>query len=233
MVLVRKLKKLLIILIVLWLGIVVLFSFLPVPFSAVMLQRQISSWSKFDFSYVSHSTWVNENEISPQIYLAVIASEDQNFPKHWGFDFDAIEKVFQNSLQSSKTIRGASTISQQTVKNLFLWDGRSWIRKGLEAGMTPVVELIWSKKRILTVYLNIVEFGDGIFGVEQASQHYFRKPAKQLTAHEAALLAAVLPNPHILHVNKPSAYLLKRQQWILNQMRLMGGTSFLSKNALL
>ena len=199
MVLVRKLKKLLIILIALWLGIVVLFSFLPVPFSAVMLQRQISSWSKFDFSYVSRSTWVNENEISPQIYLAVIASEDQNFPKHWGFDFDAIEKVFQNSLQSSKTIRGASTISQ----------------------------------RILTVYLNIVEFGDGIFGVEQASQHYFRKPAKQLTAHEAALLAAVLPNPHILHVNKPSAYLLKRQQWILNQMRLMGGTSFLSKNALL
>lgn len=98
--------------------------------------------------------------------------------------------------------------------------------------MTPVVELIWSKKRILTVYLNIVEFGDGIFGVEQASQHYFRKPAKQLTSHEAALLAAVLPNPHIYHVNKPSAYTLKRQQWILNQMRLMGGISFLKKNNL-
>ncbi len=232
MVLVRKLKKLLIILIALWLLTVVLFSFLPVPFSAVMAQRQISAWSEFDFSYVSHSTWVDEKEIASVMYLAVIASEDQNFPKHWGFDFDAIEKVFKKNNNNGKTLRGASTISQQTVKNLFLWDGRSWIRKGLEAGMTPVVELIWSKKRILTVYLNIVEFGDGIFGVEQASQHYFRKPAKQLTSHEAALLVAVLPNPHIYHVNKPSAYTLKRQQWILNQMRLMGGISFLKKNNL-
>lgn len=230
--LVRKLKKALIILISLWLLCVVLFSFLPVPFSAVMVQRQFSAWSEFDFSYVSHSTWVGEKEIAPVMYLAVMASEDQNFPKHWGFDFDAIEKVVKKSQNSEKSPRGASTISQQTVKNLFLWDGRSWLRKGLETGMTPIIELIWSKKRILTVYLNIVEFGDGIFGVEQAAQHYFHKPAKTLTAQEAALLAAVLPNPHIFLVNKPSAYLLKRQQWILTQMRLMGGTHFLQKNNL-
>lgn len=232
MALVKKLKKILIILIAFWLLMVIFFSFLPVPFSTVMIQRQVSAWSEFDFSYVSHSTWVSEKEIAPNMFLAVIASEDQNFPKHWGFDLDAIEKVFKKSQDSNKSMRGASTISQQTVKNLFLWDGRSWLRKGLEAGMTPVIELIWSKKRILTVYLNIVEFGDGIFGVEQAAQHYFKKSAKQLTANEAALLAAVLPNPHIYHVNKPSSYLLKRQQWILNQMRLMGGTTFLKTNNL-
>lgn len=232
MALVKKLKKILIILIAFWLLMVILFSFLPVPFSTVMIQRQVSAWCEFDFSYVSHSTWVSEQEIAPNMFLAVIASEDQNFPKHWGFDLNAIEKVFKKSRDSNKSMRGASTISQQTVKNLFLWDGRSWLRKGLEAGMTPVIELIWSKKRILTVYLNIVEFGDGIFGVEQAAQHYFKKSAKQLTANEAALLAAVLPNPHIYLVNKPSSYLLKRQQWILNQMRLMGGTTFLKTNNL-
>ncbi|EEG84835.1 putative monofunctional biosynthetic peptidoglycan transglycosylase [Proteus penneri ATCC 35198] len=192
-----------------------------------MAQRQISAWSEFDFSYVSHSTWVSEKEIAPVMYLAVIASEDQNFPKHWGFDFDAIEKVFKKKIITmvKHYVEHRLFLSKRS-KIFFLWDGRSWIRKGLETGMTPVVELIWSKKRILTVYLNIVEFGDGIFGVEQASQHYFRKPAKQLTSYEAALLAAVLPNPHIYHVNKPSAYTLKRQQWILNQMRLMGGISF-------
>ncbi|MDE9571552.1 monofunctional biosynthetic peptidoglycan transglycosylase, partial [Xenorhabdus bovienii] len=112
-----------------------------------------------------------------------------------------------------RRIRGASTISQQTAKNLFLWEGRSWVRKGLEAGLTSILELFWSKKRILTVYLNIVEFGNGIFGVEAAAQHYFGKPARRLTASEAALLAAVLPNPHRYKVNAPSAYVLQRQKW--------------------
>jgi monofunctional biosynthetic peptidoglycan transglycosylase len=140
--------------------------------------------------------------------------------------------VLEKSDKDEGRIRGASTLSQQTAKNLFLWDGRSWVRKGLEAGLTVGIETVWSKRRILTVYLNIVEFGDGIFGVEEAAQHFFHKPASKLTASQAALLAAVLPNPHLFKVNAPSAYVLRRQQWILRQMSQLGGDSFLSEHKL-
>ena len=165
----------------------------------------------------------------PWMGLAVIASEDQKFPTHWGFDVAAIESVLDNS---DSRMRGASTLSQQTAKNLFLWDGRSWIRKGLEAGLTVGIETVWTKRRILTVYLNIAEFGPGIFGVEAASQHYFHKPASRLTAADAALLAAVLPNPIRYRAAAPSGYVRSRQQWILRQMRQLGGEGFLLRNQL-
>ncbi|MDX7990578.1 monofunctional biosynthetic peptidoglycan transglycosylase [Xenorhabdus littoralis] len=228
----RWLKIIAVSITVLWFVAVIAFSFLPVPFSMVMIERQMSALVSINLSYVSRSSWVEQNQISPYMVLAVIAAEDQKFPKHWGFDFDAIETAMEHNKKYKKRIRGASTISQQTAKNLFLWEGRSWVRKGLEAGMSFVLELLWSKKRILTVYLNIAEFGNGIFGVEEAARHYFGKSAKRLTASEAALLAAVLPNPHRYKANDPSAYVLQRQQWILRQMQLMGGESFLKQNKL-
>lgn len=224
------LKKVLLLLIVFWFFTVITFKYVPVPFSAVMVERQLSAWVDLNFSYVSHSEWVGENHISPYLYLAVIAAEDQNFPHHWGFDIDAIESALKYNLAKKNTVRGASTISQQTVKNLWLWDGRSWFRKGIETTMTPIMELMWSKTRILTIYLNIVEFGDGVFGVEEASKKFFKKSANQLTMEEAALLAAVLPNPHRFKVKSPSFYVLKRQAWILHQMNLLGGKNYLKNN---
>ncbi|CAI1026490.1 Penicillin-binding protein 4 precursor [Serratia quinivorans] len=215
-----------------WLLGIVVFAFLPVPFSAVMVERQVGAWLSGDFGYVAHSDWVSMDDISPQMALAVMAAEDQKFPEHWGFDVAAIEKAFSHNERRPTRIRGASTLSQQTAKNLFLWDGRSWLRKGLEAGLTSGIELVWTKRRILTVYLNIVEFGDGVFGVEEASQRYFNKPAKRLTASEAALLAAVLPNPHRFKANAPSGYVIQRQQWIMRQMRQLGGEGFLKENNL-
>lgn len=216
----------------LWVAGILLFSFLPVPFSAVMAERQLSAWLSGDFGYVAHSDWVSMDEISPWMPLAVIAAEDQKFPEHWGFDMDSIEKAISHNERNEKRVRGASTISQQTAKNLFLWDGRSWIRKGLEAGLTVGMETVWSKRRILTVYLNIAEFGEGTFGVEAAAQRYFHKPASRLSASEAAMLAAVLPNPIRFKANAPSGYVRQRQQWILRQMRQLGGEPFLAQHDL-
>jgi len=208
---------------------ILLFSFLPVPFSAVMAERQIGAWLSGDFRYVAHSDWVEMKNISPWMPLAVIASEDQKFPDHWGFDVQAIQSVLDGE---ETRMRGASTLSQQTAKNVFLWDGRSWIRKGLEAGLTVAIETVWTKRRILTVYLNVAEFGEGVFGVEAASQRYFHKPASRLTMAEAALLAAVLPNPIRFRADAPSAYVRQRQQWILRQMRQLGGEGFLNAHKL-
>lgn len=216
----------------LWLAGILIFAFLPVPLSMVMLERQLGAWLTGDFSYVAHSDWVPMDEISPYMALAVMAAEDQKFPEHWGFDVGAIESALSHNQRNQNRIRGASTLSQQTAKNLFLWDGRSWIRKGLEVGLTAGIELVWTKRRILTVYLNIAEFGDGIFGVEAASRHFFNKPASKLTSSEAALLAAVLPNPHRFKVNAPSNYVISRQQWILRQMRQLGGKEFIQENSL-
>lgn len=215
-----------------WIIGIVLFSMLPVPFSAVMIERQFSAWLHGDFGYVAHSDWVGMDEISPWMGLAVIAAEDQKFPLHWGFDMAAIQQAVAHNERHETRIRGASTLSQQTAKNLFLWDGRSWVRKGLEAGLTLGIETVWSKRRILTVYLNIAEFGDGIFGVEAAAQHYFNKPASQLSASQAALLAAVLPNPLRFKANAPSGYVRSRQAWILRQMSQLGGQSFMAQHKL-
>lgn len=228
----RLLLRLLLVCVVFWGGGIAVFSVLPVPFSAVMLERQVSAWFSGDFHYVAHSDWVGMDEISPWMGLAVIAAEDQKFPDHWGFDVPAIEKALAHNERNENRIRGASTLSQQTAKNLFLWDGRSWLRKGLEVGLTVGIETVWSKKRILTVYLNIAEFGDGIFGVEAAAQRYFHKPASLLTPAEAALLAAVLPNPIRFRADAPSGYVRSRQAWILRQMRQLGGEGFMQANKL-
>ncbi len=214
-----------------WIAGILLFSFLPVPFSAVMVERQLGAWFSGNFSYVAHSDWAGMDNISPWMPLAVMASEDQKFPTHWGFDVQAIQSVLDS--EEGGRIRGASTLSQQTAKNVFLWDGRSWIRKGLEAGLTVGIETVWTKRRILTVYLNVAEFGDGVFGVEEASQRYFHKPASRLTMSEAALLAAVLPNPIRYKADAPSGYIRQRQQWILRQMRQLGGEGFLREHKLM
>ncbi len=195
-----------------------------------MVERQIGAWMSGNFSYRAHSDWVPMDEISPWMPLAVIASEDQRFPEHWGIDFGAVSTALTQ--QGETHLRGASTLSQQTAKNMFLWDGRSWVRKAIEAGMTLGIEAIWRKKRILTVYLNVAEFGPGIFGVEAASQAYFHKPAKQLTEGQAALLAAVLPSPLRYKAQAPSRYIQMRQQWIMRQMRQLGGQPFLTQHRL-
>ena len=200
---------------------VLVFRFAPVPVSALMVQRRIESWSS-DKAYASRHRWVPLEDISPSLGAAVIAAEDQTFPDHFGFDWDAIEKAVQHN-EHSRRKRGASTVSQQTAKNLFLWNSRSWTRKGLEAWFTLLLEAGWSKRRILEVYLNIVEFGDGVYGAEAAARTYFGKPAKRLTQGEAALLAAVLPNPRRFRANAPTEYIRGRQTWILNQMRQLGG----------
>ncbi|HEI6849862.1 TPA: monofunctional biosynthetic peptidoglycan transglycosylase [Yersinia enterocolitica] len=225
-------KRAVIGIVALWLAGILIFAFLPVPFSMVMIERQLGAWLTGDFSYVAHSDWVPMDEISPYMALAVMAAEDQKFPEHWGFDVGAIESALAHNQRNQNRIRGASTLSQQTAKNLFLWDGRSWVRKGLEVGLTAGIELVWTKRRILTVYLNIAEFGDGIFGVEAAARHFFNKPASKLSASEAALLAAVLPNPRRFKVNAPSGYVISRQQWILRQMRQLGGKEFIQANDL-
>ncbi|WP_419571806.1 monofunctional biosynthetic peptidoglycan transglycosylase [Rheinheimera sp.] len=200
-------------LVLLW---VLLGSFLPIPYTGLMLERQLEAWWQGQ-SYQRQHQWVPYEQISRHAKQAVVAAEDQKFPEHYGFDMAAIEKALVYNSKGSK-VRGASTISQQTAKNVFLWSGRSWLRKGLESGFTLLIELAWGKQRILEVYLNSVEFGPGIYGVEAASRHFFSKSAARLTRQEAALLAAVLPNPLRFKVNRPSPYIYKRQQWILKQM---------------
>jgi monofunctional glycosyltransferase len=167
--------------------------------------------------------WVSLDKISTQLQLAVVASEDNRFLEHHGFDFQAIEKAKDyNEKKKGKRMRGASTISQQTAKNVFLWSQRSWIRKGLEVYFTVLIEFVWSKKRIMEVYLNVIETGKGIYGVEKASQIYFSKPALKISPGEAALVAAVLPNPLKWNPSRPTPYLLSRQQWILWNMGNIG-----------
>ncbi len=162
--------------------------------------------------------YVGRNSISPNAKLAVISSEDQMFPDHNGFDWKSIKKAMAYNKKKPGRVRGASTISQQVAKNIFLWQGRSWIRKGLEVYFTFMIELVWGKQRILELYLNEIEMGDGIFGIEMASEKYFNKPAKSLTRQEAAMIAACLPNPKRYSVKPLSGYVSFRSQWILLQM---------------
>ncbi len=209
-------------------ALVLLLRFVRPPISALMIERRIDSWSSKEGLYSSNYRWVGFQQIAPVMAVAVIAAEDQNFLQHHGFDWDAIQKAIDYNERSERT-RGASTITQQTAKNLFLWSGRDWIRKGTEAYFTVLLETCWNKQRILETYLNIIEFGDGIYGVEAASQTFFRKSAVRLNAEEAALLAAVLPNPHRFKVNAPSPYIRERQQWILEQMNQLGGVGLLAE----
>ncbi len=194
---------------------------LPPPTSAFMLRAEYLAWreGREDFELRRH--WADLDDIAPTAGMAVIAAEDQLFIKHHGFNFDAIAQAFKRNLRSNR-LRGGSTISQQTAKNLFLYPGQSFLRKGMEAGLTVMLETLWPKERILEVYLNVAQFGDGIYGVEAASRAFFGKSARRLEPAQAALLAAVLPNPIKLRADKPSAYVLKRREWILRQMRQLG-----------
>ncbi len=196
------------------------------PLSAFMAQRSLAAWLERDRGYVLRHEWVDLTRISPNLALAVVASEDQKFPDHWGFDVEAIEKAYQLNAHSHR-IRGASTISQQVAKNLFLWSGKSYLRKALEAYFTVLIEGCWPKRRILEMYLNIAEFGSGIYGAEAAAQRFFHEPAARLGRGQAALLAAVLPNPERLLVAAPSRYVDQRRAWILGQMQSLGGTEML------
>ena len=191
------------------------------PTSAFMLRE------RFTESHKVRHAWVDWQQIAAPMKVAVIASEDQAFPDHHGFDFKSINKALEE--RERGRVRGASTISQQVAKNLFLWGGRSWIRKGFEAYFTVLIELLWPKQRILEVYLNIAEFGRGVFGVGVASEAFFKKSASRLNAYDAALLAAVLPNPKRLRATSPSQYVRSRQQWIVGQMRGIGGSAVLKR----
>ncbi len=203
-------------------GLTLLYAVLPVPVTPLMLQRTWEQVWDPQREVRLDNYWVSLGNLSPQLQLAVVCAEDQDFLEHEGFDFEAIEKAYSYN-QTHKRKRGASTISQQTAKNVFLWPSRSWLRKGLEVYFTFLIETIWSKERIMAGYLNVIEFGDGIYGAEAASQNFFKKSAKDLTRQEAALLAAVLPNPFIYKVDHPSPEVRKRQQWIMSQMRMWGG----------
>lgn len=211
---------------------VLLLRWLPPPTTAFMLADRIGAVLEGDFGYRNRYDWVPLERISPQAALAVIASEDQRFPFHTGFDFESIRKAVRYNERAAargRPLRGASTLTQQVAKNLFLWSGRSWPRKGLEAGITLLIEALWPKERILEVYLNIAEFGRGVYGVQAASQRFFNKDAKRLTRREAATLAAVLPAPKRWKVDAPPARVLRRRDAIMTQMRLLGGPAFLKQ----
>jgi monofunctional biosynthetic peptidoglycan transglycosylase len=194
--------------------------------SALMLEARVAAWRAGERGYRTEFRWVSLEEISPQAAIAVIASEDQQFPFHAGFDFDSIREAVRAE-EHGKRLRGASTISQQVAKNLFLWSGHSFVRKALEAWFTVLIETLWPKERILEMYLNIAQFGDGIYGVQAAAQHFWHKSARSLSSRDAALLAAVLPNPLLLRVERPSPYVIARREWILGQMRTLGGAQYL------
>ena len=227
----RWLRRLLLLglaLLLLAVALVTLFRFVHPPTSAFMLEARWAALLAGERGYSTHYAWVDLEAISPQVAIAVIASEDQLFPFHTGFDFKSIREAVRRNA-TSRRIRGASTISQQVAKNLFLWSGQSYFRKGLEAGFTLLIELIWPKERILETYLNIAQFGDGYYGVEAAAQHFYRRSASRLNRGQGALLAAVLPNPVRLRVDAPSAYLLSRRDWILGQMSSLGGVRYLDE----
>lgn len=194
--------------------------------SAFMLRARLEALLAGDEHYRTHYEWVDLERISRHAAIAVIAAEDQQFPFHLGFDLQSIREAVRHNAHSRR-VRGASTISQQVAKNLFLWPGRSWLRKGLEAWFTVLIELSWPKERILEVYLNVAELGRGVYGVEAAARSFFHKPAVRLNREESALLAAVLPNPRRFRVERPSRYVVQRQQWILRQMRGLGGPAYL------
>lgn len=206
--------------------VVAAFRFVPPPTTAFMLARRVDAIAARESPAIDYR-WVPASRISPNVPIAFVAAEDQKFPSHHGFDLDAIEKALDERERGERQ-RGASTISQQVAKNLFLWADASWVRKGLEAYFTVLVESLWPKARILEVYANIAEFGDRVYGVEAAAQRYFGKPAARLTRQEAALLAAVLPSPRRYRANPPGPYVSNRARWIDRQVTQLGGPGYLA-----
>jgi monofunctional glycosyltransferase len=200
---------------------VIIFRFVPVPITPLMIIRCVQQ--KLDGKELKmKKDWTSLDQMSVTMPLAAMAAEDQNFEEHNGFDFEAIEKAKEfNAKHKGKRVHGASTISQQTAKNVFLFPARSWIRKGFEVYFTFLIEIFWSKQRIMEVYLNVIETGDGIYGAEAAAQEYFHKPAKKLSIREAALIAAILPNPQKWSPVKPSAFVERKSQRIIHFMRYL------------
>jgi len=216
------LKILLVILIVTttW---VALYKFVNPPITPLMLIR---FFDKDSGQRLIKTDWKNYDDISNYMKIAVIASEDQNFPFHNGFDLQSIEDAIDEKLEGER-LRGASTISQQTAKNVFLWPSRSWTRKVIEAYFTVLIEKIWGKRRILEVYLNVIETGNGIYGIDQAGEAYFGRSAKNLDIVDSALIAAILPDPRVMSLKNPSEHILRKEKWIIEQIKNLGGIGYL------
>ncbi|MFF7706427.1 monofunctional biosynthetic peptidoglycan transglycosylase [Pseudomonas sp. NPDC007930] len=193
--------------------------------SALMVERKVQSWFNGQPIDLQRS-WRSWDDISDELKIAVIAGEDQKFSSHWGFDLGAMRAAFLHN-ERGGSLRGASTLSQQVAKNLFLWSGRSYFRKALEAWFTALIEVLWPKQRILEVYLNSVEWDNGIFGAQAAAQHHFGVNAASLSRQQASLLAAVLPNPRNWKASRPSPYVMRRAAWIRQQMGQLGGDEYL------
>lgn len=221
----RRLLKLALYLGLASMGLVLMLRWVPPPFTALMIERKIESWGTGEAIDLERD-WRPWAELPGNLKMSVIAAEDQKFAEHWGFDFAAIRAAIEHN-EEGGSLRGASTLSQQVAKNLFLWSDRSWLRKGLEVWFTALIEFFWPKQRILEVYLNSVEWGDGIFGAEAAARHHFDKGAPDLSDRQASLLAAVLPNPREWSASRPTAYIERRARWIRQQIRQLGGTNYL------
>ncbi len=206
---------------------VLVLRWVPPPGSMLMVERKLESW--FSGQPIDlQRDWRPWAELPDELKVAVIAAEDQKFAEHWGFDLDAIRAALAHN-ERGGSLRGASTLSQQVAKNLFLWSGRSWLRKGLEAWFTVLIETLWPKQRILEVYLNSAEWGDGVFGAEAAARYHFARSAAPLNAQQASLLAAVLPNPREWSAARPGAYVQRRAAWIRRQMSQLGGSYYLER----
>lgn len=225
--LLRRLTKLLLWLTALSVLLVLALRWVPPPFTALMVERKVESWTDGKSIDLQRS-WRPWKALPDDLKMAVIAAEDQKFADHWGFDIAAIRAAFAHN-ERGGSLRGASTLSQQVAKNLFLWSGRSWIRKGFEVWFTAWIELLWPKQRILEVYLNSVEWGNGIFGAEAAAQHHFGIGAAYLSTAQASQLAAVLPNPREWSAGRPGPHVRQRASWIRQQMRQLGGGHYLNQ----
>lgn len=223
----RQLLKLLLCFMAATALLVLLFRWVPPPGSMLMVERKVASWVDGE-PLDLHRDWRPWEELPDDLKLAVIAAEDQKFAEHWGFDIPAIRAALQHNLQG-RSVRGASTLSQQVAKNLFLWSGRSWLRKGVEVWFTGLIELLWPKQRILEVYLNSAEWGVGVFGAEAAARHHFGRGAPYLSRQQASLLAAVLPNPRQWSASRPGSHVSRRAAWIRQQMWQLGGSHYLNR----
>jgi len=225
--LLRRLIKLLFWLTALSVLLVAVFRWVPPPITGLMIERKVESWASGEPIDLQRS-WRPWQTLPDDLKMSVIAAEDQKFADHWGFDIAAIRAAFAHN-ERGGSLRGASTLSQQVAKNLFLWSGRSWIRKGLEVWFTGWIELLWPKQRILEVYLNSVEWGEGIFGAQAAAQHHFGIGASYLSTAQASQLAAVLPNPREWNAGRPGPHVRQRASWIRQQMRQLGGSHYLNQ----
>jgi len=221
----RWMGRLLLVFFIYSFGLTLIYSFIPVYVTPLMCIRLVDQVFDEEKSVKLVKDWVPIDQISPHMVQAVVAAEDQKFLDHFGFDREAIEKALEGN-KAGKNLKGGSTISNQTAKNVFLWPDRNFVRKALEAYFTLLIEIFWSKERIMEVYLNVIEMGDGIYGVEAAAQQFYKKPAGELTKSEAAMIAAVLPNPLRWSPAKPTGYNYQRQSWILRNMNNLNPVKF-------